>query len=442
MKKILFAIIPLLVLTGCSVQEKQPIIDNTAINNSPELVGIPAITSIPLEGINTTETMESKSVPAETDTKPTIDTNLECDGAGCIDYNNFFGGVSKNVARLISIYYYNVWDYKNHYYNNDNSVFGNTELMNKVLQDMKLSDQEVINHIKNIDLINEYYGAVNDKKYDYALSLTTGSKRDANRYSKTYSGYWNWIGTERGEVKYKYTYKGNNTYYFGVIITSYLGDMVHNETYGITKQIVDGKIKSISSSLLSTFETADGYGEKPVIYLYPTKPTAVSVKINLKGIFSTTYPEIGENNTRNVIANPDGELINKADDNKYSYIFWEAKKMKPWSINEGFVIEKKNYTSFLKEKLTYLGLTPNEYNEFIVYRLPLMNQHPYAAIRFAGKDYTDQAQLTIIPKPDSIQRIFMVFKGLDKPISIPEQKLQSFTRTGFSAIEWGGAQTY
>ncbi|HCY20629.1 TPA: hypothetical protein DIC40_02000 [Patescibacteria group bacterium] len=90
MKKILFAIIPLLVLTGCSVQEKQPIIDNTAINNSPELVGIPAITSIPLEGINTTETMESKSVPAETDTKPTIDTNLECDGAGCIDYNNFF----------------------------------------------------------------------------------------------------------------------------------------------------------------------------------------------------------------------------------------------------------------------------------------------------------------------------------------------------------------
>jgi hypothetical protein len=84
--------------------------------------------------------------------------------------------------------------------------------------------------------------------------------------------------------------------------------------------------------------------------------------------------------------------------------------MKHWKIDEGFVVQKKDYASFLQEKLTYLGLIPGEYNEFIVYRLPLMNQYPYVSLKFAGKEYTDQAPLTITPKPDSIQRVFMIFQ--------------------------------
>ena len=87
-----------------------------------------------------------------------------------------------------------------------------------------------------------------------------------------------------------------------------------------------------------------------------------------------------------------------------------------------------------------MGLTPKEYNEFIVYWFPKMQGNAYNLIHFAGKEYTDNALLTITPKPDSMLRVFMVFKPLEKPVEIKEQKLEHFERKGFSVIEWGGSE--
>jgi len=55
--------------------------------------------------------------------------------------------------------------------------------------------------------------------------------------------------------------------------------------------------------------------------------------------------------------------------------------------------------AFLQEKLNYLGLTPKEYNEFIVYWLPQMKDIPYNLITFQSAAYTDNAVLTITPEP-------------------------------------------
>ncbi len=109
-------------------------------------------------------------------------------------------------------------------------------------------------------------------------------------------------------------------------------------------------------------------------------------------------------------------------------------------IEEGFVVERDDTIEFLQEKLSYLGLTPREYNEFIVYRWPRMKANNYNAIYFAQEDYTSKAKLTISPKPDSMQRIFMVFEGLDTAIELPEQQLESFEREGFAVIERGGGE--
>ncbi len=46
--------------------------------------------------------------------------------------------------------------------------------------------------------------------------------------------------------------------------------------------------------------------EKPVIYLYPTEETEVSVKLNLDGDLTCTYPAY--NNGWSVTATPDGTL--------------------------------------------------------------------------------------------------------------------------------------
>lgn len=48
--------------------------------------------------------------------------------------------------------------------------------------------------------------------------------------------------------------------------------------------------------------------------------------------------------------------------------------------------------------------------------------------------------LNIEPKPDTIIRIVMDFKGLNRPIEIEEQKLEQVEREGYTVVEWGGSE--
>ena len=175
---------------------------------------------------------------------------------------------------------------------------------------------------------------------------------------------------------------------------------------------------------------------KPVIYLYPEKTTDISVALHYTGKLTCTYPPLG--NGWHVTAHPDGTLINHADKKEYSYLFWEGESATRFDMSRGFVVAGKDTATFLQEKLAFIGLTPREYNEFIVYWLPQMQDNPYNLITFQGKDYTDQAKLVITPSPDSLLRVFMVYKPLQNAIGVPPQELKPFTRTGFTVVEWGG----
>ncbi|MBZ9687453.1 hypothetical protein G9F72_014070 [Clostridium estertheticum] len=178
--------------------------------------------------------------------------------------------------------------------------------------------------------------------------------------------------------------------------------------------------------------------KKPVIYLYPTSQQTVSVKLEYKGELTCTYPEYKDG--WKVNARQDGTLTNLADNREYSYLYWEGVSNNKWDMSKGFVVAGTETEKFLQEKLEYLGLTPKEYNEFIVYWLPVMKDNKYNLITFAGKDYEDIAKLKITPNPDSILRIMMVFKPLNKSIKIEEQKLNQFVRKGFAVVEWGGTE--
>lgn len=177
---------------------------------------------------------------------------------------------------------------------------------------------------------------------------------------------------------------------------------------------------------------------KPVVYLYPKETTDVSINIDFDGTLLCTYPSY--NNGWNVIAFPDGKIIDKTDGAEYSYLFWEGTSNKVFSINEGFVVPGDETETFLKEKLSYMGLLPKEYNEFIVYWLPRMQHNKYNMISFVGDEYTDMAKLNVSPQPDSMLRVFMVYKSVDEKIEINKQELKQFNRKGFSVIEWGGCE--
>ena len=176
---------------------------------------------------------------------------------------------------------------------------------------------------------------------------------------------------------------------------------------------------------------------KPVIYLYPEKRSQISVSLDFDGRLSCSYPEYGSGWT--VTADPDGTLINQTDGKEYSYLYWEGVSGTAYDMSRGFVVKGEDTAAFLQEKLAEIGLTPKEYNEFIVYWLPQMQENTYNLITFQDEEYTDAAVLAIVPEPDSILRVFMVYSPLEQYMEIEPQIIPEFFREGFTAVEWGGS---
>ena len=176
---------------------------------------------------------------------------------------------------------------------------------------------------------------------------------------------------------------------------------------------------------------------KPVIYLYPEQEIAVSVSLDYAGTLTATYPAYEDG--WHVTAEPDGTLYDEAG-NEYSYLFWEGEDKTDYDFSTGFCVAGADTADFLREKLAEIGLTPREYNEFIVYWLPKMQGNAYNLISFQSTAYTDTAKLDIDPTPDSVLRVFMAWKPLSRPQNIEPQTFAPFTRDGFAVVEWGGCE--
>jgi len=205
------------------------------------------------------------------------------------------------------------------------------------------------------------------------------------------------------------------------------------------KNIINVDVDIIEEDLPSL--SIPGYAEKPIIYLYPTEETRVNVRLKNYENITCSYPKYKENGW-NVIAKPNGDLTDiETGRNLYS-LYWEGKNENAkMNMQEGFVVKGEDTIKFLEEKLEILGLNERESEEFIIYWLPKLEKNKYNYIRFATKEEINQNMpLEINPKPDTIIRVLMEFKRLDKYIEIPEQKLETPTREGFVAVEWGGIE--
>ena len=202
------------------------------------------------------------------------------------------------------------------------------------------------------------------------------------------------------------------------------------------KQLV--LLAAVAVLMLSGCESVfGGRDAKPVIYLYPEEETAVTVALDYGGTLTCTYPA-AQDRVWTVTASPDGTLRDE-EGQEYSYLFWEGTCAASYDFSEGFCVSGADTAAFLEEALSSLGLNRREANEFIVYWLPQMEQNPYNLISFQAEAYTDHARLEISPRPDSVLRVFMAWKALDEPVELPAQTLPAFARTGFTVVEWGGA---
>lgn len=183
-----------------------------------------------------------------------------------------------------------------------------------------------------------------------------------------------------------------------------------------------------------------GPGEKkPIIYIYPEKDMNVSISVSRPENLTITYPKYEKG--WEVKALTDGTLIDKNGKSYYA-LYWEGKQKNISKVKEdGFVIKGEETAEFLEEKLELLGLNYKEKNEFIMYWLPKLENNKYNYIRFETmEEMNENMELYITPKPDSLIRVRMDYKALDKKIKVKEQELTTPERTGYTVVEWGGVE--
>ncbi len=217
-----------------------------------------------------------------------------------------------------------------------------------------------------------------------------------------------------------------------------VGDQIsctyENTYYDDKNQRVEADMLTVE---VSDWEPDPNVAYKPVIYLYPEEETQVSVKLNLDGELTCTYPAY--HSGWEVTAYPDGTLKD-AKGQTYNYLYWEGETDAQWDMSQGFCIKGTDTAAFLEDALGKLGLTRREANEFIVFWLPLMEQNPYNIIAFQTDRYRDAAQLEVIPAQDTLIRVFMTWKASNEFVELPEQKLNAPDRAGFTVVEWGGTE--
>lgn len=179
---------------------------------------------------------------------------------------------------------------------------------------------------------------------------------------------------------------------------------------------------------------------KPVIYLYPKTVTDVRVEVSIQGRFAAQYPKQRDGRWE-VSASPDGVLFDRKTERKYGYLFWEGTDHGSFEIDltKAFSVHGEEAESFLENACSCFALTAKEKTDFISYWLPHLERNELNLVQLLSPEqYEKYARMVISPEPDTVIRMFMVFKkghGLEKTSNPDLPQLQ---RSGFTVVEWGG----
>ena len=177
---------------------------------------------------------------------------------------------------------------------------------------------------------------------------------------------------------------------------------------------------------------------KPILYLYPTEQTNVKITFEHPDLLKTTYPKY--NKEWNVTVKEDGTITDK-DGRNYYALYWDEKQKNKVDFKYGYYVTSNKAIKFLEQKLFEIGLTEREANEFIMYWLPKLENNKKSLVYFELTEEKEKYnKINIEPKPDSLLRLTIHIKKVNKETKIKEQKIKPFVRNGFTAVEWGGVE--
>ncbi|OGF32311.1 hypothetical protein A2223_03240 [Candidatus Falkowbacteria bacterium RIFOXYA2_FULL_35_8] len=172
--------------------------------------------------------------------------------------------------------------------------------------------------------------------------------------------------------------------------------------------------------------------KKPAIYLYPTEDSFINVKLDVNGKIIQDIPKY--ENGWNVFVTKDGVI-----EDKYDYLFYEAKLKSKQLPNEGWIVEYSNLENWFDVNLIKLGLNQKEASQFKEYWLVELPKSDYYEIKLFDQSFLKRnMNLIISPQPDTLIRLNFHFKPLKEQIEIAEPQIVIPERNGFVVVEWGG----
>ncbi|KAF9035338.1 hypothetical protein BDZ89DRAFT_1062086 [Hymenopellis radicata] len=225
-------------------------------------------------------------------------------------------------------------------------------------------------------------------------------------------------------------------------------------------------------------------GGKPVIYLFSPSDMDVRVSLSLRLVAGPMAEEI----VWNVKTHSDGTLTETNTGLDVSYLYWEARtnppstQLSPPTIGQGkediafnpasssfndtnaVLLAVSTITPYLDSALQTLGLDTEARTSFITYWLPSLLKHEHVVLRFVSQAaYEQSARLDIVPKPDVVTRVFMLFRRVKEEevdlwpaasarasepvdfwrdvIGVEKRERQSDASL-FRVLEWGGMEVF
>jgi hypothetical protein len=179
---------------------------------------------------------------------------------------------------------------------------------------------------------------------------------------------------------------------------------------------------------------------KPIIYLYPTKTTLVSVLLDIPGTVTVSDPLYPASGWKNIEAHPDGTFM--YNQKSYQELYYESATIRANPPTEGIITTMGDLRVTLLDLTTKLGLNAFEQKEFMDYWMPeLESLHsPYLFVSVFDKAEKEKVDHVVIsPQPDTKIEFLAYFKAVDAPFPVaPLQVKPAPKRTGFTTVEWGG----
>ncbi len=173
--------------------------------------------------------------------------------------------------------------------------------------------------------------------------------------------------------------------------------------------------------------------DAPYVYLYPEFAQNVQVVLLPGAAITITQSDPPYGSGWNVFAEPGGLI-----DGTYDYLFYESTVYSNFQDVEGWAVIQTEIFDWFEVHLPDMGLNSDEVQDFLDYWTVNLPAAPCYHIFPQPLSIIEQTMdISITPAPDNMLRLWLMIEGSQSCGLFTEPGLQTFSRDGFTVIEWG-----